>query len=702
VVNGQLTRPGNPLPVDYPGLKPVEIHEFQVTEQEKRNVAVTSRDSRLKPASSGILIETGIDPVYAGTWDTLKNNYRIWRCAFHVKGAHLMSLIFKPYQVKKGVRVFLYDPDQETVLGAFSELNNKSNLVFATGQIPGETIVVEVQVPPYVDSPGQIIISHVGCDFTGIDDHKTLKDGWFGQSGSCNIDINCVEDPAYQLVKNATVRIVFMGVERCSGTLLNNTLQDGRNYLLTAAHCIHTEDIANTAIFYFSYESPYCDGPDGNSVKSVSGATLRATSTNLDFSLLELLEPVPLLYHPYYAGWDNSVDPPASAYCIHHPQGDVKKISIENNPLRIANFGDVYDPYTHWLVGRWESGTTEAGSSGGGIFDSNNRLRGSLTGGEANCNNSVNDYFQMFTYEWNVNPSPSNQLAYWLDPLDMNEMQLNGFDPYAGFWSTGDTLSNIMPAEELVLDGSNLSWGSWSGHNSIPIRQFAEHYSSVNKNKVLGVILQVARNDVAQISSRLTVKIWQDQVLPGRVIYEKEIILADLVANRDNFIEFDSVVSIGGSFFAGYELYYDSPADTFSTFMAGNRQSGQENTAYVYDFQWQSLESYTSGLIQTSFGIMPVVFDSIPGTGPPFEFTSEIIVHPNPAVEFCWLEFKDIQDVPVSLSVFNIQGELIAKKEYGPYQRSIRLETAGFRKGIYIIRVLRGDRSDTVKMVVFR
>jgi lysyl endopeptidase len=698
---GQLTRPGRPLPLHYPGLKDPVIYEFQLSETEKR-VREEPGESFLKPARSGMLIDVNYNPGNSGAWDTLDDKTLIWRCGFHVDGARLLSLILKPFQLKSGVRIFLYDPLQQYILGAFSDLNNKATRVLATGQVPGDILVMEVQIPGFVSNPGDLTIAGIGCDFAQNMGQKPAKDGWFGLSGNCNVDINCLSEPAYQKVKNAVVRIVYQGGERCTGTLLNNTNQDGRNYLLTAEHCIHTEDIANSAIFYFSYESPYCGGPDGSSSKSVSGATLRATSTNLDFSLLELLEPVPVNYHPYYAGWDITSDPPSSAFSIHHPQGDVKKISTEKDLLTIASFGSPYDPDKHWLVSHWETGTTEAGSSGGGLFDPGARLRGSLTGGQASCGNSMNDYFQMFSHDWNDYPLPENQLAYWLDPLEIKTNQLDGFDPYAGFWKSGDTLSNILSGEELKLEEDNLAWGAWSGHNSVSLRQFAEHFTQNKKDKVLGLILRVAHNYVVHAASVLLVKVWQEGELPGKVIYQKEVPLADLSANMDNFIEFDSIVSVADSFFAGYEIFYNDPLDTFSTYMAGNRLDDPHNTAYVYDNQWQSLDNYTGGLLYSSFAILPLVFDSIPQTNPGTEFSGDLVLYPNPAGTYCWIEFREMLASSVEVSVYNMQGALITTMEFGPYQSNIRLGTSDLRNGAYLVKVKRGNRINTAKLIIVR
>jgi hypothetical protein len=700
-MKGQLSRPGTPFPVQYKGLQYPATYEFVVSEEERSGINMHN-SGLLKPARSGLLIDTDVSTDKDGVWHTLEDGTKVWRAAFHIKGATLLNLICKPYRLEAGVRMFLYDPSQQHILGAFTDLNNKSNSILATSYIPGETLIVEIQVPHYLSSPGSFTIANIGCDFSMDRIPKSYKDGWYGISGSCNEDINCPGNELYQEIKNAVVRIVYSGQERCTGTLINNANQDGKAYVLTAGHCIQSESIANSALFYFDYESPYCKGPDGNSSKSVSGATLRSRGSQLDFSLLELLEPVPFLYHPYFAGWDITTNVPSNSYSIHHPLGDVKKISKENDPVTVASFGTEFRQNTHWLVREWDTGTTEAGSSGGGLFDSDNRIRGNLTGGQALCGNSVNDYFQMISHSWKDSNLPESQLEYWLDPQQKGIKQVSGYDPYREFWESGDTLTNFQPTETYM----EYPWGTWghlSGHNSSHPTQFAEHFTSNQKDKGMGIILDVAGNYVASAASRCVIKIWQGDLLPESVTYKKEIKLADLVPGTGNFIEFDSIVHLGSSFYAGYELFYDQPADTFFTHMAANREStDQRNTAFVFDSQWYTLNAFTGGQVYSSFSIFPVVFDSIPTERKDLDFTGNVIAYPNPASSILYVEFMELISSEVSIKISNMQGQIVSETNYGTYQKKIQLNTSNLSSGIYILTVRQGPEISNLKVFIFK
>jgi hypothetical protein len=612
----------------------------------------------------------------------------------------MISLILSPFRVSKGVRIFISNETQQKVLGAFSDLNNHDNGMFATGHIPGDLLAVEIQVPPYVSDPGEFTISGIGCDFKPGSNLKQTTDEWYGASGSCNADISCFPLPEYQRVKDAVVRIVYLGDERCTGTLVNNTLNDGRNYVLTAGHCIETEAVANSAVFYFGYESPYCDGPDGSSERSVSGATLRARGGDLDFALLELIEPPPFTYHPYYAGWDRSVVPPASGYSIHHPLGDVKKISLDEDPITVSTFTGLFNPQTHWKISRWATGTTEAGSSGAGLFDSQNRLRGTLTGGEASCSYSVNDYFQMFSHSWQDYPDSDQQLAWWLDPLHSATTFTGGYDPYAAFRESGDTLSNIQGNEAVGMVSAGLDWGSWSGHNSGHYTQFAEHFTATGK--IQGVLLDVAQNHVASASSVMVVKIWSAKGRPEETLIEKEVPLTDLLAGHTSFIAFDSAVTVADSFFAGYTLFYGSPPDTFALSMASERTISGISTAWLFDGTWRTLAAASNGDVISSYAISPLIYDSLPPVIPPPVFPEPVRIYPNPAQSVCRIEFNALNPGEVHISVFDLQGDLVETYSYGAYQRIFTIDTSGYRSGVYVVRISQGSKLYREKLVIIR
>ncbi|MBN2814932.1 MAG: T9SS type A sorting domain-containing protein [Bacteroidales bacterium] len=702
-VSAQLSRPGLPLPIHYEGAPELTVYNLLIAEEKRAALFSSGERSMLKSGRAGLTINVSIDPENAGTWDTLADGTRLWRVGFRVEDAAMLSVIFSPWQVQQGVKVFLFDAGQQQVHGAFTDLNNKPFSRLGSAQINGNLIIVEMQVPAYLSFYGDMGISGIGCGFLQNDSFKFYKDGWFGKSGNCNVDVNCISDTLVQLRKHAVVRVIYDGTERCTGTLVNNTRQNGINYLLTAEHCINTEDIANTAVFYFDYESPFCNGPDGNNLMSISGATLRATGGDLDFSLLELLEPVPFSYHPYYAGWNALGYIPESGFTIHHPYGDVKKISLENDALEAASFGEDYIDDSHWRVSRWDAGTTEVGSSGAPFFDQYGLIVGTLTGGQANCISPVNDYYQMFSKCWDFHDNPDLQLAYWLDPLGKQKGFLEGYDPYAGFWQSGDTLFNIAADELLTTENATLLWGSYAGHNNLYTTAFAEKFSQSASLGLPGMLLHINNCYVNNAAATISVKIWEGGDLPGKALYQQEVYMSALSAQTLQLIEFDSVVTVPPGFFAGYEISYANPPDTFSTFMAANRTTDPlQHTAYVYQgSQWQSLAAFTGQAIHSSFAVYPVVMTLPTDTSSHDDDAESIIVYPNPARSAITLQFREMTGFPVTVTLYNLQGQQVLRRHYGPFQHIIPLDIS-LAGGVYLIRVDEGPHVHRLKLSVIK
>jgi hypothetical protein len=222
----------------------------------------------------------------------------------------------------------------------------------------------------------------------------------------------------------------------CSGSLINNTLNNGKPYVLTANHCFSNPA---TWVFRFNWQSAGCNNPASEpTFQSLSGGVLRARASASDFCLVEITGglqggTVPAAFTPYFNGWDNSGNTPTSAVGIHHPSGDIKKISFENNPLISTTFGGS-PANSHWGVTSWDEGVTEGGSSGSPLFDQNHRIIGQLHGGASACGAPVlSDEYGKISYSWTpANSDSTNQLKYWLDPTQSNATFVNGYDPSGG------------------------------------------------------------------------------------------------------------------------------------------------------------------------------------------------------------------------------------------------------------------------------
>lgn len=368
-------------------------------------------------------------------------------------GANGISLILSTDAKYFRGEFFVFDSNFRHIIQ--HKFTNKQQ-VFSTAFLPNDTVFIEYHFYNNFDA---VQIKTIGAAYRDITD----------ESEWCEVNVNCDTNEIWQTVKHSIVRILFKSDNKsyyyCTGNLIANTTLDKTPYLITANHCIKTESEAESAIFYFNYEAAACDSTSGDETETVSGASLVATADNLlDFSLLKLSVTPPKDFLPYYSGWDLTHSYSDTSVCIHHPSGDIKKISYNFSPLDVSSFSG-YSSNKHWWVHHWDSGTTEGGSSGSGLFTQQGLLIGTLSGGDANCNSNNDDYFQQFYHCWDDYYSYNKQLRHWLNPFGFKIDKMQGYYPYLN-----DNLSR--PKNLIVSQNDSLVFVSWQAADNNPDKYF--------------------------------------------------------------------------------------------------------------------------------------------------------------------------------------------------------------------------------------
>lgn len=401
-------------------------------------------DSKGEAYRMGILLPINKGIHNSGTWTKLSNGDKIWQLRITAKDALATSLYYDKFYLPKGSRFYVYNDDKTNLIGAFTNKNNHKSGLFATELIAGDATILEYYEPFKVNDTVIINISDINYAYRGVSKVNNNKYG-FGSSASCEVNVNCIEGANWQKQKAGVTRInIRVGASSswCTGSLVNNTSQDFKPYLLTADHCgngASANDITQW-MFYFNYESPSCSNPSDEGTlasQSMTGAVKVAHggnsgTTGSDFQLLLLNNNVPETYNPYFLGWDRSGDSSLYGVSIHHPAGDIKKISTYKTPLITTTNNDNGPVPSHWKV-FWDStesnfGVTEGGSSGSPIFSSTGKVIGTLTGGPSSCSQSINkfDYYGKLYWHWDKNGDTSTmRLKEWLDPIGSNAIQLD-------------------------------------------------------------------------------------------------------------------------------------------------------------------------------------------------------------------------------------------------------------------------------------
>ncbi len=354
----------------------------------------------------------------------LKNGDKLWRLGIHCVDATSINMIFGDYYIPEGGEVYIWNEARTEFLGALTHYNNKDYGSLAVGLVHSDKIVVEYRQPEAVTEQALLRITQISHGYRPAVNKWVTDKGPYGNSGACNMNVNCPDGADWQDEKRGVALILNGGSAWCTGSLINTTAEDGTPYFLTASHCNGNE--ANW-VFVFNHEYTGCSnsGPAPTN-QTISGAVEQTTISSSDAHLILLSSDVPEAYEPYYNGWDHSGNSVSSAVGIHHPSGDVKKISFDDDPLTKTQYGQTTPgDYNHWRIEAWERGTTtEPGSSGSPLFDQNHRIIGQLHGGAAACGNSVNDYYGAFHSSWVV-------LGNYLDPTNAGVSFIDGYDPYA-------------------------------------------------------------------------------------------------------------------------------------------------------------------------------------------------------------------------------------------------------------------------------
>ncbi|TVQ43872.1 MAG: hypothetical protein EA362_10780 [Saprospirales bacterium] len=270
--------------------------------------------------------------------------------------------------------------------------------------------------------------------YRSIAGHSFISTG-FGAALDCHFNINCSEGEDFNQLSDAVNRIMVVveeGIGFCSGALINNTAEDFTPYILSAFHCMaNFTPLYHLWRFDFFYNSENCDDPISEpDFFSMIGAKFRAGHPDSDFLLLELSNGFPSDFEVPFLGWDRREDYlPVNTALVHHPAGDIKKVSSYSEPLRVHNNlinwnHGIQTPRRSHYRQQLTTGTFEPGSSGSPLLSPESRIMGQLHGGVFGCDGNI-AYSGILHYSWDVGDDPSERLRDWLDPINTGQLTLD-------------------------------------------------------------------------------------------------------------------------------------------------------------------------------------------------------------------------------------------------------------------------------------
>ncbi|MFT3917826.1 T9SS type A sorting domain-containing protein [Cloacibacterium sp.] len=575
----------------------------------------------------------------------IENNERY----FHIfqidsENAKSIQVYFKKFELKEGSELYIYDATGKNYLGAFTQKNNpiaKGEYEFGTQPLLGDKIFIELSYPKNGEVPNLVL----GKIIHGFKNFYS-NGGAFGESGACNVNAACKFTGNNNLSRNIkSVGVILLPASQgyyasCSGNLMNNGKQDGTPYFITAQHCIgfantNNGNWNNEMITLFNYETKKCSdagstAPSDISKNSVLGADLLVESNTsfYDFAFLKLRTNKDVLsrYGVCYAGWDNSSNAYLAntydLYGVHHPNGDVKKISLVKS-LYPSNKDYSQNSIGNFLAVTWKDGIVEPGSSGSPLFNSFDRYIGNLSTGPGgnvfNCDNSLK-YSDIYYTNYSRFSENYYMMRQWLDPNNSSIQSIGPYCPSSSI-SIGVSYTYVPPPPpsnsdytELSMDLNRLyvhpsnTYGkkiytkvsSETGDPVLVSENLIITRKTIDSDKIEGIYKILNCNELKSIKSDGVIKMRNSlnnnsTKIHGNIIgLDNDKIIVYLEEYNNSNVEIQSYKIVGDSLV--YESYFNFPQSyIYNTklFYKNNhllifkRDSGELYSKYLNNSNWE-------------------------------------------------------------------------------------------------------------------
>jgi PKD repeat protein len=403
----------------------------------------------------GVASDANITPMSAGLWTTLPNGDKLWQLKVKASGAEALSFLFSTFKLYDNASFWVQDMQGKALYKTLTKNDVLDHFQQHVELCFGDEMVLNL-LEPAGTKASEFYLDQIMYGYRSTGNPNVNK---INESDACQVNVNCTpEGSNWQDEKRGIARILVVDGNQqgwCSGTLINNAAQDCKPYFLTALHCGVTSTTANFNQwkFYFRYEAIACTNPNtvgtlANNV--ITGCVKKATSNDgggdsgSDFLLVQLgsaaneAATITTLksanFNAYWNGWDANNTASNNGVSIHHPSGDIKKISAYTTNTTTSGWNG-NGVQSHWQL-VWSAttnghGVTEGGSSGSPLFNyngGNSRVIGTLTGGSSYCNaTSSPDFYGKMSYHWQSNTTSGNiPLKNFLDPANSGLLVLNG------------------------------------------------------------------------------------------------------------------------------------------------------------------------------------------------------------------------------------------------------------------------------------
>lgn len=422
--------------------------------------------------SDEIFLQALPGPHAGGVAEIAYGERLVWTARIEVAGASGIRFLLADARLPEGTRVWTYGEagrvrgpvgPAQVVGGRLWTPIAFADAVYLEVDVPLEVIQRGEGVEFSVDRVAEIFrLDERGVPLTGPrlqpKTHTPLPD--------CLVDGMCKDSGDLSFIEDyrKSVANLFFDVGgstfTCTGGLLNTAEGPGQ-HLLTASHCFSTPASAASLDARWDHVTDECDGtdPGPGAFPSTTGSTLLATSSDSDFTLVEITPSLPA--GRYYLGWTAAqLADGTTLHRLHHPSDDAQHYSRgtvdHTGPIECPGF-----ERPRFLYSQLEEGGQVGGSSGSVVVidAGGGQVVGQLFG---ICGTNIGDRCD---FDNNRTVDGAFELTHvatreWLDPD-----QAAGFDvafPLSGFTLSGGD-STVRNFECLAADAGDVIAFSFRG-----------------------------------------------------------------------------------------------------------------------------------------------------------------------------------------------------------------------------------------------
>jgi len=380
--------------------------------------------------------------------------------------------------------------------------------------------------------------------------------------------------------------------------------------------------------------------------------------------------------------------------------GDVRKISIDSDP--------VYTEGKFWCVDNWDTGTTQNGSSGSPLYNSDKRVVGQDSYSDCSscgpCDSDKGSCYGKISKSWSGGGSSTSRLKDWLDPTSTGVYVL---DNIRRQYISGPSLvctSNSTFTLHNVPPGDGVTWSVNPGY-------LVSSYSGTGSTAIFHSVCNYIGN------AKITFTISGSR---GPVVVSKDFISG---GPDYNDVELDVYYSTGepapnygGTFLLCPYTYYHIYLDNNSS-CSTSGYNWTIPSAWTKAYTYQNMISVYTG--STPGGNVIVKAQTCcPDCGSDVQILSDYFgtywncggyyfsMSPNPADDYVEITAEKDQHESTGklvyeeyeVRIYNSMKALIYETKTKELQ--FRINTRQFKSGVYFVHFIVGDDTQVLQLIV--